>query len=395
MSASSSPLMANYNRLPLSFERGEEVWLEDSKGKRYIDALSGIGVCSLGHAHPALTKAIADQAGKLMHCSNIVQIPLQEELGARLCELSGMDAAFLCNSGTEANEAAIKIARKYGHDRGISNPQILVMTGAFHGRTLAALAATANPAAQAGFGPFPGGFLRVPYTNAVEIERLLNRRREIIAILLEPIQGEGGINMPDPGYLKKLRELSDEHDCLLMFDEVQTGMGRTGKWFAFQHEDIVPDVMTLAKGLGGGFPVGACIAKGQAAKTLTAGTHGTTFGGNPLACKAALTVIETIENDHLLSNAEELGQWIRDELDKNISHFDCVEEIRGEGLMIGIQLNYPCRELVAEGLELGIMLNVTADSVIRLLPPLTIHQDHAAKIVYLVTQLIEKFEARE
>lgn len=386
-----SALMQNYGRLPIAFERGVGIWLEEASGRRYLDALSGIAVCSLGHAHPKLVEAISEQAAQLIHCSNLFQIPLQEKLGEKLCELSGMEAAFFCNSGTEANEAAIKIARKYGHDHGLSNPQTVVTEGSFHGRTLGALAATGNSAAQKGFEPMPGGFIRIPYGDIGALKHLLEDRHDVVAMMIEPIQGEGGVNVPPKGYLKQVRELADKHGFLMMLDEIQTGIGRTGEWFGCQHEEVVPDVMTLAKGLGGGFPIGACLTRGQAGRTLSAGTHGTTFGGNPLACRAALTVLQVLEDDHLISNAEDRGLWMRNEFKEKIGGLDCVKDIRGQGLIIGIELDRPCKELVQQGLDDGIIINVTADSVIRLLPPLILTQDHAAKIVHQVCQLVENF----
>lgn len=387
--------MPTYNRQPLAFTLGEGAWLWDADGNKYLDALSGVAVTALGHAHPRLTGAIAQQARRLMHTSNIFRIDLQEQLASKLCKLSGMQRAFFCNSGTEANEAAIKLSRLYAHARGIRNPEIVVMDGAFHGRTLAALAATGNEKIKVGFDPLPEGFVRVPFGDLDAVQRLA-RRRNIVAVLVEPIQGEGGICIPPAGYLKGLRSLCDTHQWLLMLDEIQTGIGRTGAWFACQHEQVLPDVMTLAKGLGGGFPVGACLASGRAAEVFSPGTHGSTFGGNPLACRAALTVIETIEDKQLVHNAEIMGQRILGKLQKALKGVSGVQAVRGQGLMIGVELDRPCAELVGRALkEQKLLINVTAERVIRLLPPLILKKREADQIAESMAALVRGFLAPE
>ncbi len=382
--------MQTYARQDVAFERGEGVWLWDSRGKRYLDALSGIAVCGLGHCHPRVTAAIQEQAATLLHTSNIFRVTHQERLGARLCQLAGMDKAFFCNSGTEANEAAIKLARLYGHRRGIQTPTIIVSEGSFHGRTLGALSATGNRKIQEGFGPLVGGFERVPYNDLAAIERLADNA-DIVAILVEPITGEGGVVVPDADYLRGLRALCDRHGWLLMLDEIQTGMGRTGAWFAFQHAGIRPDVLTLAKGLGNGFPIGACLAAGAAAEVFQAGHHGTTFGGNPLACRTALAVIEAIEQEDLLSRAAVRGEQLLSALKSALQGLPGVVDIRGRGLMLGIELDRPCGELVARALAQGLIINVTAGSVIRLLPPLIIGETEVAQIADGVIALVREF----
>ncbi len=389
----SQHLMNTYNRQPVTFVKGEGVWLWDEQGNRYLDALAGVAVNGLGHAHPKLVEAIAEQAGKLIHVSNIYHIAEQARLADKLCEISGMDKVFFCNSGCEANEACIKLARLYGHSKGIENPEIIVMEKAFHGRTLATLSATGNRKAQAGFEPLVGGFVRVPFDDLEAVRQVASRNPNVVAILLEPIQGEGGINLPKDvsAYLQGLREICDENGWLLMLDEVQSGIGRTGTWFAFQHTGIVPDVMSLAKGLGSGVPIGACVAKGIAAEAFTPGKHGSTFGGNPLATAAGFATLKTIEEDDLRAHAEALGQWIHDALLAEFKGVDGVVTIRFAGLMIGIELDRPCADLVKQGLEAGLLINVTADNVVRLLPPLVMTQDEAQQLVDILAPLIKKF----
>jgi acetylornithine aminotransferase len=385
-------LMKTYSPQPVAFARGEGAWLWDTQGKRYLDALAGIAVSGLGHAHPALTKAIAEQAAKLIHTSNLFVVPEQERAAEKVCALAGMDNAFFCNSGAEANECAIKIARLHGHQRGVENPSIVVMEKAWHGRTLATLSATGSRKAQAGFEPLMGGFLRVPYNDLGAIERL-SEQPSVVAVLLEVLQGEGGIHVADAGYLRKLRELCDRRQWLLMIDEVQSGIGRTGKWFAHQWSGIVPDVMPLAKGLGSGVPIGACLARGAAAGVFKPGNHGTTFGGGPLVSVAALTTLETIEKDGLLANAARQGEAIRQGLAREFSGVAGVKEIRGMGLMLGVELDRPCGDLVRRGLAAGIVINVTADRVIRLLPPLVFGDAESRELVARLAPLVKAFLA--
>jgi acetylornithine/N-succinyldiaminopimelate aminotransferase len=384
-------LMATYRRLPVSFERGEGAWLWSTDGTRYLDALSGIAVCGLGHAHPGVRDALCEQAGRLLHVSNLYHIPAQETLGERLCAAAGMDRAFFCNSGAEANEAAIKLARLYGSGRGVQRPDIVVMEQSFHGRTLATLSATGNRKAQAGFEPLVSGFVRVPYNDLAAVETAAANRGTIVAVLVEPIQGEGGILVPDAGYLAGLRELCDRHGWLLMCDEVQSGMGRTGKLFAHQHEGIAPDVLTLAKGLGNGVPIGACLARGAAADVLIPGSHGSTFGGNPLACRAALAVLDALAQDALPERAAQLGDAMRTGLRDGLADLAGVVAVRGRGLMIGVELDRPCAQLVADALAEGVLLNVTAERVIRLLPPLILDDAQAEQIVATVVRIVRAF----
>ncbi len=388
-----SHLMNTYNRLPVTFERGEGCWLWDQQGKKYLDALGGIAVSGLGHAHPKLVRAICDQAGKLIHTSNVYHIANQERLAGRLAQLSGMDSVFFCNSGCEANEAAIKLARLYGHNKGIENPTIVVMEKAFHGRTMATLTATGNRKVQAGFEPLLGGFLRVPYNDIDAVAQVAAHNPNIVAVLVEPIQGEGGIQIPDAAYLQGLRELCDRQGWLLMLDEVQTGIGRTGAWFAFQHTGIVPDVMALAKGLGSGVPIGACLARGAAAEVFKPGNHGSTFGGNPLACAAALATLAVIEEDGLVQRAAEIGEFLRSGLHQALHGVAGYVEVRGLGLMVGIQLDRACGDLVKMALERGLLINVTADKVVRLLPPLIMQRDEAQQLVDALAVLIKAFLA--
>ena len=385
--------MATYRRLPVTFTHGEGAWLWDEAGKRYLDALSGIAVCGLGHAHPAVRDALCEQAGSLIHTSNLYQIAAQTELGARLTALAGMDRVFFGNSGAEANEAAIKLARLHGHHRGIERPAILVMENSFHGRTLATLSATGNRKVQAGFEPLVQGFVRVPYNDLGAVETAAANRQDIVAVLVEPIQGEGGINIPAPDYLPRLRAICDRQGWLLMLDEIQTGMGRTGRLFAHQHTGIQPDVMTLAKGLANGVPIGACLARGVAATVLGPGSHGSTFGGNPLACRAASVVLETLESEGLVDRAADLGNQLKTGFRQALARQPGVRDIRGLGLMIGIELDRPCAELVGQALEAGLLINVTAERVIRLLPPLILERDQVALLVDRLAGLIVAFLA--
>jgi acetylornithine aminotransferase len=386
-----SQVMPTYARMPVMFERGEGAWLWDSEGQRYFDALAGIAVCNLGHAHPEVAKALCDQASTLIHTSNIYRIDLQEKLAGALCRLSGLDNAFFCNSGAEANEAALKLARKYGHSRGIDNPAVIVMDSSFHGRTLFTLSATGNAKVQDGFTPLVDSFVRVPYGDAAAVAAVSDPR--VVAILVEPVQGEGGVRVPPADYLPALRQLCDARGWLLMVDEVQSGMCRTGEWFGFQHSGILPDVMTLAKALGNGVPIGACLARGTAADVLTAGKHGSTFGGNPLACRAALTVIDILHQQALAPRAAELGRMIRAGFRERLTGNPHIIDIRGQGLMIGIELDAPCTELAAAALARGLLINVTADSTIRLLPPLILSDDEARHLMDGVACLVNDHTA--
>lgn len=387
----SERLMATYNRLPVTFARGEGVWLWDTEGKRYLDALSGIAVCGLGHAHPAVREALCDQANSLVHTSNLYRIAAQEALAETLTALSGMDSVFFCNSGAEANEAAIKIARLHAHHQGVAQPAVLVMEGGFHGRTLATLSATGNRKVQAGFEPLVQGFVRIPYNDLDAVETAAANRPNITAVLVEPIQGEGGINIPDDDYLNRLREHCDRHGWLLMLDEIQTGMGRTGHLFSYQSKGIQPDVVTLAKGLGNGFPIGACLARGPAAGVLVPGTHGSTFGGSPLASRVAQTVIEILQRDRLADQASRMGEYLLARFSQELGGIEGIVEIRGRGLMIAIELNRPCAELVAQALEAGLLINVTAERVVRLLPPLILEQTEADLLLNELSGLIRHF----
>ena len=388
-----SHLMNTYTRLPVAFAHGQGARVFDEAGRGYLDALAGIAVSTLGHAHPRLIKAIADQAGRLLHTSNIYRIREQEQLGDRLATLSGMDEVFLCNSGCEANEAAIKLARLFGHQNGVDVPAIVVMEKAFHGRTLATLSATGNRKVQAGFEPLVGGFVRVPFDDLEAVEQVAANNQSVVAVLIEPIQGEGGINIAHAEYLQGLRRICDERGWLLMFDEVQCGIGRTGRWFACQHAGVMPDVMTLAKGLGSGVPIGACLAAGKAAGVFKPGNHGSTFGGNPLASTAALTTLAVIEEDGLLKRAADLGEQLRGDFARALDGQAGVVAIRGDGLMIGIELDRDCGKLVARALDRGLLINVTADRVIRLLPSLVFTDDDARELVSILAPLISEFLA--
>jgi len=386
-------LMATYNRLPVQFAKGKGIWLWDNRQRQYLDTISGIAVCGLGHAHPAVTQAVCEQAGTLVHTSNLYGITLQAQLADRLSELSGMDRAFFCNSGAEANEAAIKIARLYGHAKGIACPSIIVMENSFHGRTLATLTATGNRRIQAGFEPLVRGFIRVPYNDLEAIRTVAGNNSDAVAVLVEPVQGEGGVNVPDAAYLDGIREICDSNGWLMMLDEIQTGIGRTGEWFAFQHGNAKPDVMTLAKALGNGVPIGACLAHGAAAEVMQPGKHGTTFGGNPLACRAALAVLDTITKEDLVAHAGEIGRRMLIDLIAALRTLPGVNDVRGHGLMIGIELDGPCTELMERALERGLLINVTAGRVLRLLPPLIATDKQARMIVELISELVMDFLA--
>ena len=386
--------MDTYARLPVAFARGEGAWLWDTEGKRYLDALAGIAVCGVGHSHPRLVAALREQVGTLIHTSNLYAIPLQEQLADRLAAISGMDSVFFCNSGCEANEAAIKLARYYGHKKSVDSPAIVVMDKAFHGRTMATLSATGSRKVQAGFEPLVSGFIRVPFDDLEAVKRVAETNRSVVAVLVELIQGEGGINICHSDYLNGLRQICDTHGWLLMLDEVQSGIGRTGTWFAFQQSGVRPEVMTLAKGLGNGVPIGACLVAGAAAGLFGPGNHGSTFGGNPLACAAALTTLQIIEDEGLMHHAVELGNHIRARLATTLGRERGVVEIRGQGLMIGIELAHACGELVQQALDRGLLINVTADTVVRLLPPLNLTREQADTLVAMLSELILEFLAR-
>jgi acetylornithine aminotransferase len=389
----SDHLMNTYMRQPVTFTKGEGVWLWDATGEKYLDALAGVAVNGLGHAHPKLVAAISEQAAKLIHVSNIYQIAEQDALADKLCAISGMDKVFFCNSGCEANEASIKLARLYGHNKGISSPEIIVMDKSFHGRTMATLSATGNRKVQAGFEPLVSGFIRVPYDDVDAVKQVASSNPNVVAILVEPVQGEGGINIPkdSSAYLETLRQICDAHGWLLMVDEVQTGIGRTGTWFAYQHTAIMPDVMSLAKGLGSGVPIGACLARGKAAEVFVYGKHGSTFGGNPLACAAGLATLAAIEDEGLCAHAEKMGELIKLGFQAAFADTPAVKVVRNAGLMIGIELDRPCGELVKMALEAKLLINVTADKVVRLLPPLVIKQDEAQELVKRLSAVIKAF----
>jgi acetylornithine/N-succinyldiaminopimelate aminotransferase len=389
----SDHLMNTYMRQPLTFTKGEGVWLWDTAGEKYLDALAGVAVNGLGHAHPKLVAAISQQAAKLIHVSNIYRIAEQDALADKLCEISGMDKVFFCNSGCEANEASIKLARLYGHNKGIASPEIIVMDKSFHGRTMATLSATGNRKVQAGFEPLVSGFIRVPYDDVDAVKQVASSNPNVVAILVEPVQGEGGINIPKDSstYLETLRQICDAHGWLLMVDEVQTGIGRTGTWFAYQHTAIMPDVMSLAKGLGSGVPIGACLARGKAAEVFVYGKHGSTFGGNPLACAAGLATLAAIEEEGLCAHAEKMGELIKLGFQKEFADTPAVKVVRNAGLMIGIELDRPCGELVKLALEAKLLINVTAEKVVRLLPPLVIKPAEADELVKRLSSVIKLF----
>jgi len=384
-------VMPTYGRLPIALSHGRGCWVWDSEGRKYLDALAGIAVNTLGHAHPKLVPALQDQIAKLIHSSNYYLVPLQERLAARLCELSGLSNAFFCNSGLEANEAALKVARKFGHDRGIERPEIIVYEGAFHGRSIATLSATGNPKIQAGFGPLVEGFVRVPLNDVGAIESVARANPNVVAVFLEVIQGEGGIRPTTIEYLKEVRRVWDEHNWLLMLDEVQCGMGRTGKWFAHQWARIRPDVMPVAKGLGSGVPIGALVCGPRAAGVFGVGNHGTTFGGNPLAMRAGVETLRIVEEEGLLANAAEIGALLKSGLERELAGVAGVVEVRGQGLMLGIELDRPCAPLLARAAGAGLLISVTAERVVRLLPALILHRDEAEQIVAILCPLIKEF----
>ena len=384
-------VMHTYGRLPMAMSHGQGCWVWDTDGKKYLDGLGGIAVNTLGHAHPKLVPALQEQIGRLIHTSNYYGAPLQEKLAAKLCELSGMSRVFFCNSGLEANEAALKIARKFGHDKGIERPEVIVYEKAFHGRSIATLSATANPKIQAGFGPLVEGFVRVPLNDVSAIESAASEHPDIVAVFLEVIQGEGGVNPATPDYLRAIRRICDERGWLLMLDEVQCGIGRTGKWFAHQWAGIVPDVMPLAKGLGSGVPVGAVVCGPRAAEVLQPGNHGTTFGGNALAMRAGIETLRIMEEDHLLDNAVTVGSALRASLARELAGLSGVLEIRGQGLMLGIELDRPCGELLGQAAEAGLLISVTADRVVRLVPPLILSLAEAEQIATILGRLIRQF----
>ena len=386
-------VLNTYGRLPIALSHGKGCWLWDTEGRKYLDGLGGIAVNTLGHAHPKLVPALQDQVARLIHTSNYYEVPLQEQLAAKLCEISGLSEAFFCNSGLEANEAALKIARKYGHDRGIDSPEIIVYERAFHGRSIATLSATGNPKVQAGFGPLVPGFVRVPLNDLAAVHEVARTRPNVTAVFLETIQGEGGVNPSRWEYLQGLRQLCDQQGWLLMLDEVQCGIGRTGKWFAYQWAGIQPDVMPLAKGLGSGVPVGAVVCGPRAVGVLGPGNHGTTFGGNPLAMRAGVETLRIMEEDGVMANAAAVGAALRAGLERELAGVPGVVEIRGAGLMIGIELARPCGALLARAASAGLMISVTADSVIRLVPPLILSHNEAAQIVDILCPLVKAFLA--
>ncbi len=389
--AATQPLMNTYARQPVAFTHGDGPWLYDSDGRRYLDCLAGIAVNTLGHNHPKLVAALREQVARMIHSSNLFEVPLQTQLGAKLVELSGMTNVFFCNSGLEANEAALKIARKYGHARGVDRPEVVVYERAFHGRSIATLSATGNDKVQKGFEPLVEGFVRVPLNDLAALERVAAERPNVVAVFLEAIQGEGGIQPARVDYLQSVRRLCDRLGWLLMIDEVQCGTGRTGKWFAHQWAGIRPDVMPLAKGLASGVPIGAVVAHGAAAEVFQPGNHGTTFGGNPLAMRAGLVTIAAMEEEGLLENAAAIGQTIMSGIERGLAGTPGFVEVRGQGLMIGIELDRPCGALVARSLEAGLVLNVTADRVVRLLPPLIFRAEHAGQLVDTLVPMIRRF----
>jgi acetylornithine/N-succinyldiaminopimelate aminotransferase len=382
-------LMNTYARLPLAFERGEGAWLWDENGRRYLDAISGLGVTALGHAHPQIAEVISSQSQLLMHTSNLVRIPWQEKLADRLAEISGLERSFICNSGTEAIECAVKIARLSGHEKGYENPSVIVMENSFHGRSLAALSATGSRKVQAGFEPLVSGFVRVPFNDLNAVKKSASGASQVTAILVEPIQGEAGVCVPDQGYLAALRRICDQQGWLLIFDEIQSGLCRSGRWYAHQFEAALPDVLTTAKALANGFPIGACTARGEAAELMTPGRHGSTFGGNPLACRTACAVLDIMKDQDLAKRSERLGREIRSALSQRIGDHPAVMEIRGKGLMMAIELDRDVSELSSRALDKGLLINVTQNKVIRLLPPLIITREQAEEIAATVSSLVE------
>ncbi|CAD6878618.1 Acetylornithine aminotransferase (EC 2.6.1.11) [Methylomonas albis] len=386
-----SHIMPTYARQSVTFARGEGAWLWDTDGRRYLDSVAGIAVCNLGHAHPAVYEALCRQSKTLLHTSNLYGVALQSQLADKLIELSGMDNVFFSNSGAEANEAAIKIARKYGHQQGIDNPVVLTMEKSFHGRTMGTLSATGNTKIKQGFEPLLAGFIHVPYNDIAAIETAIAADKNIVAILVEPVQGEGGVNIPAADYLNQIRDLCDRHNLLMMLDEIQTGAGRTGLFLAYQHNSILPDVCTMAKALGNGVPIGACLARGKAADVLQAGNHGSTFGGNPLACSAALAVLETLTSGTLIADVQTKGKRICQLFTDALADNPHIVDIRHKGLMIGIELDRPCGELVGKALAQGLLINVTADCTIRLLPPLIIDDAQILTLTETLLALIQEF----
>ena len=387
----SDHIIKAYQSLPVTFSHGDGCYLWDTEGKRYLDALSGISVTSLGHNYPAVTAAIQQQAATLLHTSNLYSISWQQKLADLLCQTADMDRVFFANSGAEANEAAIKLARLYGHQQKISNPQIVVMEHAFHGRTMATLSATGSRKVQAGFEPLVAGFVRAPYNDIASIEAIAENNHDVVAILVEPVQGEAGIIIPDPGYLCELRRICDQNDWLLMLDEIQSGMGRSGKMFACQHETVIPDVMTLAKALGNGVPIGACLTSGRAAEVIQPGNHGSTFGGNPLACRTGYTVLESMLENNIADNAAQRGQQLAEALRKGLVDNPDVVEVRHLGLLLAVQMKLPCQALVSMALDQGLLINVAAGSVVRLLPPLVMSEDETAEIARILISCINQF----
>lgn len=387
-------LMPTYGRLPVAFERGEGCWLWDTDGRRYLDGLTGIAVCGLGHSHPRIVAALQDQVAKLLHTSNLYRIPLQEQLAEQLCQVAGMERAFFCNSGAEANEAAIKLARLHAHRQDNADPVILTTERSFHGRTMATLSATGNPKIREGYAPLLPGFRHVPYNDLQAIEQVADEDERVAAVLVEPVQGEGGVTPGAAEYLQGLRRICDERGWLLMVDEVQTGIGRTGRWFGYQHAEIEPDVVSLAKGLGSGVPIGACLARGTAAEVFGPGSHGSTFGGNPLASRAALTTLQVIQQSNLVERAEQLGRHLRQRFEQGLMDVPALQGVRGQGLMLGIVLDRPCGELVGRALERGLLINVTADCVVRLLPALVMTDGEADQLADGVIDLIREFVAQ-
>ncbi len=385
-------LMDTYARLPVSFVRGEGAWLIDADDRRYLDTVTGIGVCSLGHAHPEIAEVLCDQSRTLIHTGNVARVPLQEALAERLCGLTGMERAFFCNSGAEANECALKIARRHGHERDIESPEVVVAEGSFHGRTLATLSASGSRKVQAGFEPLVPGFVRVPFGDAAAMESVARNSPNVVAVLVEPIQGEGGVVLPPPGYLQQLREICDANDWLLVLDEIQTGVGKTGAWYACQHENVRPDVITTAKALGNGVPIGACLGRGDAAAALVPGKHGSTFGGNPLACRAALKVLEIMERDGIPARAARLGQRLQERLADDLENVESVRAVRGKGLMVAVELNEPCAALKSMALERGLLLNITRERVVRLLPPLILSDGELETLCSKLVEVIREFD---
>ncbi len=389
-----SHVMNTYARLPVAFVRGQGVWLYDEAGKQYLDALAGIAVNTLGHNHPRLVKALTEQIGRIIHSSNLFQVPLQEQAADRLAAITGLDEVFFCNSGLEANEAAIKVARKYGHDRGVAEPAIIVMEKAFHGRSLATLSATGSRKVQAGFEPLVQGFVRVPLNDLEAVRQVAAHNKNVVAVFIEPIQGEGGINVSRLDYLRGLHEICQQNQWLFMSDEVQCGLGRTGKWFVYQHAGFLPDVVPLAKGLAGGVPVGACIVGGRARGVFKPGNHGSTFGGNPLAMCGVVTTLDTMQDEGLLENALKVGDAIRGGLSAALADLPGVVEVRGMGLMIGVELDRPCGEIVRMALARGLVVNVTAENVIRILPPLVMNESEGRQVVERLAPVVREFLAQ-